>query len=397
MGRAEADAGAQHFRTGGENDVIAFLHGFLHRRHFLLRCVHLEPRPGVHLRHFPVQVGPALFVVSGPGTGFRIPPVNECGPGFPVEPGEQGLAVFLCVGFHHRPRFFRPDGEIRPDFADLPLELTVANVVKVLQAVDLQKQQEGIAGGNLQLASAEFQENLREAVPGRPHILPHFFTPGPVICAQNKVQPLPAAGGDEVQIGCPGFFLRFQGLEVGFHFRRMVVFRNQPGDFGHDLRRLQVFQDRDPLVSFLDIEMSEVFDAQDRLPDAFLQLCFIQTRPFSGELTRRLQQGHEIRRKGIRASARAGSRDAVQGNGRDRQLLGLQNFQLIVLQCRQVGIQALRRAGFYTAQSDFPCLFIYFKGHTGPPFFVSLFIILCHIVRCMRRYEPPLPKRRKAA
>jgi hypothetical protein len=99
-------------------------------------------------------------MVSGPGAGFRIPPVNECSPGFPVEPGEQGLAVLLCVGFHRRPRFFRPDGEIRPDFADLALELTVANVVKVLQAVDLQKEQEGISGRDLQLAAAQLQEDL---------------------------------------------------------------------------------------------------------------------------------------------------------------------------------------------------------------------------------------------
>ena len=85
-------------------------------------------------------------------------------------------------------------------------------------------------------------------------------------------------------------------------------------DKAGDPGRFIIFQDADSLVSLLNIEISVVFVADDRVPDALFQVGGAQLDPLDGELRIPAQQGHEARREGGDASGGLGANDAV---GRD--------------------------------------------------------------------------------
>ena len=123
-----------------------------------------------------------------------------------------------------------------------------------------------------------------------------------------------ASGAAEVHIVDLGQLIKIQKLVVDPVFQAVVPGRDQPGDSAGDLYRPVAFQHRHPLVALLDIEAVHELVGQNGVLDALFQVGLAEVGPLGGKLGVRLQQRHEVGRKGCVSSAGLGAHDAL---GRD--------------------------------------------------------------------------------
>ena len=85
-------------------------------------------------------------------------------------------------------------------------------------------------------------------------------------------------------------------------------------DHAGDPGGFKIFQDADPLVSRLNVEISVIFVTNDGIADALAQVGGAELDPLDGKLRVPAQQGQKRGREGTDAACGLGAHDAVCGN-----------------------------------------------------------------------------------
>ena len=137
---------------------------------------------------------------------------------------------------------------------------------------------------------------------------------GQVFDENQRLQLGIAARFAEVHIVDFGQPVEVQELVIDAVFQAVVALRDQPGDRARDLDRAVILEHRDPLVALLHIEPVHELKGNDGRVDALFQVGLAEVGPLGGKLGVRLQQRHEVGRKGCVPSAGLGAHDAL---GRD--------------------------------------------------------------------------------
>ena len=202
-----------------------------------------------------------------------------------------------------------------PQLFHVCLHLCRGGVAGVRVAVNAQIHQHGIPGGDVEPVAAQLLELLAEhGVKGR-KVHPVIVRPALARrLAHQRLQLGIAARFAEVHIVDFGQPVEVQELIIDAVFQAVVSLRDQPGDRARDLDRAVILEHRDPLVALLHIEPVHELKGNDGRVDALFQVGLAEVGPLGGKLGVRLQQRHEVGRKGCVSSAGLGAHDAL---GRD--------------------------------------------------------------------------------
>ena len=91
--------------------------------------------------------------------------------------------------------------------------------------------------------------------------------------------------------------------------------RHDPPHIARNPGRTKMAQHTDPLVALLNVEIAQIFEAGNGIPDALVsQMVPAQRNPFLGKLALNPQQGQEAWRKGADAAGGNGTHDPLCGN-----------------------------------------------------------------------------------
>ena len=112
-----------------------------------------------------------------------------------------------------------------------------------------------------------------------------------------------------------GYFIKINEFVIGLDPGLVGLGRQDPLDVAGDPGRVKISQHADPLVALLDIEIAQIFIAEDGVGNAHVaQMGRAQVDPFGGKLGLLVQQRLERRGKGRDAACRLGTHDPL---GRD--------------------------------------------------------------------------------
>ena len=373
-------AGGVHPGAGGEHHVgVVVGHFFQH----LLR-VHLGLNVLLAGDEHPVRESlrqrfAALVVGTHPGAALGVVLVQEhhpqlTGPGEDVQLGKQRFARAL-LGLQRKLHGLRLSEHLHlvPQLFHVLLHLRRGGVAGVRVAVDGQIDQQRIAGRQVQFFAAQGVELLAEHGVEGSKVQPVVV--GPALArsfAHQRLQLGIAAQFGEVDIVHLGQLVEIQEFIINFVFQAVVALRDQTGDSARDLDGLVIFQHRDTLVAFQHIEFVQEFIGDDGHTDAFLQMRLTQVGPLGRELGVRLQQRHEVGRKGGVASAGLCAHNAL---GRDlhqaqRFLRHDVHIDQNIVQHRKIRRLAARHAGAVSALPRAQCTLVIFQHSysffTGP-------------------------------
>ena len=160
-----------------------------------------------------------------------------------------------------------------------------------------------------------------------------------------------------------GQLIKIQKLVVDPVFQAVVPGRDQPGDSAGDLYRPVVFQHRHPLVALLHIEPVHELKGNDGRVDALFQVGLAEVGPLGGKLGVRLQQRHEVGRKGCVSPAGLGAHDALSRDLHQTQRLLRYDVHIDqnIVQHRKIGRLAACHAGTIGALSGLQRVFVIFQ------------------------------------
>ena len=383
MLRRHLQAGIVHPHAGGEHHVrivVGYLLQYLLRVH--LR-VHVLVAADIHLvREYLRQRFAPLVMRTHPCADLGVILVEEHHPQLAgLLAGAEDVQLGqkrLCGALGRVQRKLHTVGlgkhlHLVPQLFQVLPHLRRGGIVSVGVAVHRQVHQQRIAGRQVQFFAAQGVELLAEH--GVEGSKVQSVVVGPALArsfAHQRLQLGIAAQFGEVDVVHLGQLVEIQEFIINFVFQAVVALRDQTGDSARDLDGLVIFQHRDTLVAFQHIEFVQEFIGDDGHTDAFLQMRLTQVGPLGRELGVRLQQRHEVGRKGGVASAGLCAHNAL---GRDlhqaqRFLRHDVHIDQNIVQHRKIRRLSARHTGAVSALPRAQCALVIFQHSysffTGP-------------------------------
>ena len=325
MAHRGLQAGADELGRGGEHHLGPVSHRLLQQGFRFLRRVGAEvaaDSDGGAQRL--LQMLAAQIVGGGPGAGLRRALVDE-GHMDVVQP-QQVEKTRLAFGG----RCFRADhrvgvgggDEVFPHVFQTFFQRCGPQAAQVAVPVDLQPNQQCFFRRHGQAVAAQLEEDLAEVVEAGAEAAAVLLRP---ILVRRKAH----AGGQlgkvtglgEHDIVELGMTVEVQKLVVSHDLRVVAELGQNAVEHGVDAGSAIVFQYAQPLVALLDIEVAQIFIADQGITDALVaEMVAAQADPFGGKLRALRQQRQKAGREG---GGPAGNLHADKAFHRDLRLADL--------------------------------------------------------------------------
>ena len=271
---------------------------------------------------------PAFLVTQHPGAALRIQLVDE-GHIQLVDGGDDAADDALLGGLRsfglNLYRLGLPGGDdILPQCTQGFLQFGGGHAAQLLEGIQLQPEKQGLLRQYVHIFGIEDVEGIQEivvvsiegaAVVLGPQLVGLFAQMGQQLCIVAG-----AAELDRIELGN---FIEFQEFIVGLDPGIIGKGRDDPGHIAGDPGGTEMPQHADPLVTLLDIEIAQIFKADDGVGDAGLsQVGDAEVDPFQTKFGFRIQQGLEFGIEGGDTAGRLGADDPLDRNFHQSDLLG---------------------------------------------------------------------------
>ena len=221
------------------------------------------------------------------------------------------------------PRRFRPHHQIRqihchhifPQFAEGFFQLCAGQRSQIGKGMHLQPQKQRFLRPDMQAPASQRIERLPEILKIRPETAAFFLCPLPVLRQIGKRQQLDVAPRMGVEgIVKPRIFEEIQKLIISANFRVVAHRRHDPVNDAGNSDCSVIFQHAQALISLLNIEISQIFIANNGVADALVPLMRpAQRHPLHCEFRLAVQQRKKARRKSGNSPRAFHANDAFNG------------------------------------------------------------------------------------
>ena len=265
-------------------------------------------------------MGPAILVTQHPGALTGVQLVDEGhiqGVQSRDQTGDQiGFCVVLGLGLHLDGVLFGGTDHIIPQGGNALFQLRGRELPQVRIGIQLQPQKQCFAGEHVLLPGVHGQVGVPEIVEVGPEGAPLVFRPGVAHFLVQMAQKLGVvAGAAELDAVDPGVLVKVQKFVVGPNPGFVGHGGHDPADIAGNPGSVVVAQHADPLVALLNIEIAQVFIAQNGVGNARIaQMGGAQADPFHGKFAFGVQQGLKSGGKGGDAAGGLGAHDPLRGN-----------------------------------------------------------------------------------